>query len=58
MTSQVVSEVETTEETRANSILFHLISPMLPVDTDHNQKAHFIQPNYIVIDNEEGKVLF
>ena len=57
MASQVISEVETTEETSTSTILFHLINAILPMDTGHSQEAHFIQPNYILVDNEASKVL-
>lgn len=57
MASQVVSGVETTEETRTNTILFYPINTIPPIDTGHSQKAQFIQSDYIVIGNEASEVL-
>lgn len=57
MASQVVSEVETTEETSTSTILFHHINSILPIDTGHDRKAKFIQSYYTVTDNEASKVL-
>lgn len=57
MDSQVVSGVETTEETRTNTILFYPTNAIPRIDTGHSQKAQFIQSDYIVIGNETSKVL-
>lgn len=57
MASKVVSGVETTEETRTNTILFYPINAIPPKDAGHSQKAQFIQSDCIVIGNEASKVL-